>query len=207
MVDDSNLGKTDPPSTPAGWYPDPSDARQQRYWNGSEWSDQIAPFPPPSPVDTAMSPTRSTGTARNVALLSSVGLMVGAWAPWATTALASESGTHGDGRFTGIFGLIAALVLYGYSGKRPGWLTAIAAFAVISVIVAVGDIANVSNHSSNFLGQEVHVVSVGWGLWLTGVSALALAISASSYRTDERRRIVMEEADREEVKPETQQPV
>ncbi len=32
---------TDTPQTPAGWYPDPSGAPQQRYWDGSKWTEQI----------------------------------------------------------------------------------------------------------------------------------------------------------------------
>ncbi len=36
-------------STPsAGWFPDPQDPSQQRYWNGSEWTEHRAPaaYPP-----------------------------------------------------------------------------------------------------------------------------------------------------------------
>jgi len=35
---------TSPP--PAGWYPDPDQVETQRYWTGSEWTDQRAPLPP-----------------------------------------------------------------------------------------------------------------------------------------------------------------
>jgi uncharacterized RDD family membrane protein YckC len=30
-------------STPPGWYPDPSNPAQQRYWDGNAWSDATAP--------------------------------------------------------------------------------------------------------------------------------------------------------------------
>jgi uncharacterized RDD family membrane protein YckC len=30
-------------STPAGWYPDPSSPGQQRYWDGTAWTDNTAP--------------------------------------------------------------------------------------------------------------------------------------------------------------------
>jgi hypothetical protein len=33
---------------PAGWYPDPEQAQTQRYWNGSEWTDQRAPLAAPA---------------------------------------------------------------------------------------------------------------------------------------------------------------
>jgi hypothetical protein len=40
-------------STPAGWYPDPQDPGQQRYWDGVAWTEAtrpsgIAPPPPPT---------------------------------------------------------------------------------------------------------------------------------------------------------------
>jgi hypothetical protein len=36
---------SDPPNLPpAGWYPDPDQAYTQRYWTGSEWTDQRAPL-------------------------------------------------------------------------------------------------------------------------------------------------------------------
>jgi hypothetical protein len=34
------------PMTP-GWYADPSQPGQLRYWSGSEWSQEVAPAPPP----------------------------------------------------------------------------------------------------------------------------------------------------------------
>ena len=30
------------PSIPAGWYPDPSNAAQQRWWDGTQWSEQVS---------------------------------------------------------------------------------------------------------------------------------------------------------------------
>jgi hypothetical protein len=37
-----------PPPPPSGWYPDPGGANTQRYFNGTKWTDQFAPFNPPS---------------------------------------------------------------------------------------------------------------------------------------------------------------
>lgn len=174
---------TAPPSVPAGWYVDPDDPRQQRYWDGARWSDQIAPRPEGQPDP----PSRST--ARTVSLLSCVGLVIGAWAPWATTVLVSASGTDGDGKYTGLFGLIAGIVLFNYSGRRPGWLTAVGVFAILSLLVALDNISNVSSYTTNFFGEDVHVVSVGWGLWLTALSSLTLTIGVASWRSEARRQI------------------
>ncbi len=33
------------PAIPAGWYPDPSNAAQQRWWDGTQWTEQVsAPY-------------------------------------------------------------------------------------------------------------------------------------------------------------------
>jgi Protein of unknown function (DUF2510) len=32
------------PLPPPGWYPDPGGANTQRYFDGTEWTDQLAPF-------------------------------------------------------------------------------------------------------------------------------------------------------------------
>jgi phage FluMu protein Com len=34
-----------PPLPPAGWYPDPADVSNQRYWDGQRWTEQTAPSP------------------------------------------------------------------------------------------------------------------------------------------------------------------
>ena len=35
---------------PAGWYPDPSDAAAQRWWNGAQWTEHVAPAAPVAAV-------------------------------------------------------------------------------------------------------------------------------------------------------------
>ena len=43
-------------STPAGWYPDPYDPSQQRWWNGLVWGDQTQATLPPMPAPYASTP-------------------------------------------------------------------------------------------------------------------------------------------------------
>ena len=45
MSDQGGTGGGPPP----GWYPDPERADQQRWWNGSRWTDHTAPRQPPPP--------------------------------------------------------------------------------------------------------------------------------------------------------------
>lgn len=37
---------------PAGWYPHPSMVGTQRYWDGSGWTDHVAPASPPAAPQT-----------------------------------------------------------------------------------------------------------------------------------------------------------
>ena len=30
-----------PPTIPAGWYPDPGGSAQQRYWDGTQWTEHL----------------------------------------------------------------------------------------------------------------------------------------------------------------------
>ena len=48
------------PSSP-GWYPDPSGAPTQRYFDGTKWTDQLAPFP--VPVQAPLPPAKSAAVA------------------------------------------------------------------------------------------------------------------------------------------------
>ncbi len=42
--------------TPADWYPDPNDARQLRYWDGTAWTAHVAAAPIPSQPTGPMTP-------------------------------------------------------------------------------------------------------------------------------------------------------
>lgn len=56
---------TTPPSPPAGWYPDPSGAPQQRYWDGTQWA----------PVQPAVAEHKGD-SARTRGILVVVGIVV-----------------------------------------------------------------------------------------------------------------------------------
>lgn len=66
-----------PPTTPAGWYPDPKMSGTQRYWDGTEWSDHVAPAPnyqrPAQPDNSALV---AVGVVTSM-LLPIVGFIVG----------------------------------------------------------------------------------------------------------------------------------
>ena len=51
------------PEHPPGWYPDPRGEAEQRYWDGSAWTEQIQPAaaPPPAPEDGGFPPPPPPG--------------------------------------------------------------------------------------------------------------------------------------------------
>lgn len=59
-------GQGGPP--PAGWYPDPEQAGQQRYWDGQQWTEHRAPAAgqatPQWPSAGAGQPTYTTGAGQ-----------------------------------------------------------------------------------------------------------------------------------------------
>lgn len=62
---------------PAGWYPDPSGARQWRVWTGADWSSATRPYGDPAPA-RALAPSLSLVRAlRRVVDLGVVGVLGG----------------------------------------------------------------------------------------------------------------------------------
>ena len=63
---------------PAGWYPDPSNQAQQRYWDGQTWTEHTqsaAQMPPPAvPAQKRKSPLRTVLTILGVILVIGLGI-------------------------------------------------------------------------------------------------------------------------------------
>lgn len=58
-------GPTQPPALPEGWYDDPDDPTQWRYWGGRMWTDHRSPKQPtqPAAASAEQSPTASDRAA------------------------------------------------------------------------------------------------------------------------------------------------
>lgn len=50
---------TAPPPASPGWYPDPSGSPQRRYWDGSTWTENVAPYDAPPTTGAAPVATSS----------------------------------------------------------------------------------------------------------------------------------------------------
>ena len=128
------------PTTPPGWYPDPSGQPGQRYHDGHRWTKHFTPAPPPAPapapapsVAVAVSAGRGTNHALHLILTL---LSCGLWLPiWILVAIFDTRGSTavavggaGAGASTGprfnrtpliIGGVILGLVVLGQAAQHP----------------------------------------------------------------------------------------
>ena len=73
-------------TTPAGWYPDPSNTSQQRYWDGTQWTEHTHPGAGAAQVGQAEQPAQVQQQAQPVAD-----------AGYTATAAAAPTGDGGGG--------------------------------------------------------------------------------------------------------------
>jgi Protein of unknown function (DUF2510) len=142
------------PTTPPGWYPDPSGQPGQRYHDGQRWTKHFTPAPPPPAPAPAPAPSVavavSAGTGTNHALhLILTLLSCGLWLPiWILVAIFDTRGSTavavgGAGASTGprfnrtpliIGGVILGLAVLGQAAQHP-WL-----FVLLFLLVGAGGV-------------------------------------------------------------------
>lgn len=116
-------------------------------------------------------------------------LVLGSLGPWASVLGFSANGIDGDGWFTLIFGLVAAVATWETVKHAPTPRFKAPLVAVIcaglAVALMVYEIINIYSSSSEFFDTTVRA-SPGWGAWLATIGAIALAIGATrTWRTRE----------------------
>lgn len=126
----ANAEKTAVTTTASGWYNDPSNPAQVRYWDGARWTEQVAVLPPVAPAPGA--PADQTGPSSAAYWLVPVGrswqsviagylgllclvawfggpfgMVVGGVTVWLGIWGMKLARTGGHGRGRAIFGIIA----------------------------------------------------------------------------------------------------
>jgi hypothetical protein len=146
----------------------------QWYWDGEVWTDHVAPISSPAAAPTEDTEPKNATTYRLIALLGGVAIIIGSVGPWADAFLASRADTEGDGVLMLILGVLGTLLVLAWpAGSR--WLILASALGIIVALVGAYDIRSVTQETSELFGREVHVVSVGWGLWGTPGDSLVVS--------------------------------
>lgn len=101
----------------AGWHPDPQTPGMDRYWSGSEWTDERRPTPAPPPQQDVVRVSDKSGKPAQATIAWIIGLCTfGYMIPWAIAATRGKANAGSIGwlnLFLGwtVIGWIIALVM------------------------------------------------------------------------------------------------
>jgi hypothetical protein len=97
-------------------------------------------------------------------------VVIGSLGPWASFGPFSASGTQGDGIVSLALAIVAAFMVWRWSGKPAMWKLVIALIAAVLALATTGyEVVHVSNSD----------LTVGWGLILALLGSTGLVLSAA----------------------------
>ena len=111
---------TDTRQAPAGWYPNPEDTTQLRWWDGQAWG----PTAPPTP-----SPVKGKGFAVTSLTLGLISVLTSLFLGWDATALLTVI-------VGGAFGIIGAAVTRNLKNVRALYITALVINALALLLIS-----------------------------------------------------------------------
>jgi len=157
-----------PPPPPSDWYP-----------------PAPTPWYPPLPAPAPELPTLYLPNLI-VAMIASVGLVIGSLGPWMTFLVFDRTDTDGDGAITLMLGLVSAVALFvvfnlGRSQTKTGLMKRLSRLVVgagvLAFVIGVADAHEVTSRKVELFGQTVGP-QIGWGLWLVLITSVVLTVTA-----------------------------
>lgn len=105
---------------------------------------------------------------------------IGAVGPWQHAILVDLVGIEGNGRYS--LGLVAlGLILLLISDPSSRMPLGAGIVAAAGAYIPLAEILKIRNSTQMLFGQEVHLVTVGWGLWLSVGGAAGLSLCCFAY--------------------------
>lgn len=182
MTDAGGPPRPDPPQPP-GWYADPWQRADYRWWSGSEWTDRTQQEP-----DEAEGEERPAVEVDDLERLLVLGggilLAVAAFLPWIHMTAPfvgriSAPGIEGDGIITAGTGVAALFTAYPLFQRQPlsrGRAVAVLSLGGLAGLTAAYTVSNVYGGISQL--DNMAIGQVGIGLWVTLAAAAATVAGA-----------------------------
>ncbi len=166
------------PTPAAGWYPDPGQPQTQRYWDGSDWTEQRAPL------------AESTDGLRFgtiLVLLGAVMVLVGLFLPWmeasALAPIRENTLIQGGDGWLALAAAIAAAGSAWASRAKTGrnWTGVILGLLIVGFAIYLGTGERLE--LVNAAGERVAEGTPGLGLFVVGAGGLLIALGG--WREDD----------------------
>jgi hypothetical protein len=173
---------TPPPSTQPsrertpGWYPEPIAM--------PTGSSRPAPFARARRPRRAVGDVREYSTAVRILVFGgAIALVAAAFLPWVRASIGGisveQKGLDGDGTFTLLCGIAAAVLFWVVVSQAGRLITLLAgAFALVVSVYDIADVNSKANELSTASGLFQIDASVGIGLWISALASIALVLGA-----------------------------
>jgi hypothetical protein len=170
------------PKAPAGWYPDPDQVQTQRFWDGTDWTEQRAPLGD-RPVDDDHIEVELPPVAFLI-LAGVVAAIVAVFLPFvdAKGPLPIQGNTliqRGEGIVIVILAVVAVLALYRrITGARWWWATAAIGVVLLAVVVYTGVNRPETSYSlgGRTITSTIEKPAPGVGIYLAGIGAVLITV-------------------------------
>lgn len=176
-----------PAAAPAGWYPDTTRPGMQRYWDGAQWTNHMAPLAggaTPTATTTIGAPKQSrsieVGPRLIVGVIGALIAFIAAFLPHAESdeVLTIANNTlmsNGDGIFVVLLAIGGGVLAVLQSGKQ-GPSVALGIIGVVTLLLGIFEGTDSALKVVNGLGQEVETTA-GPAVWSLCLGGIVMAIA------------------------------
>ncbi len=173
---------------PAGWYPVSGSSNDERYYDGSGWTDQFRSGGAADPLATPLAAFADEKNRWLAAVAApALAVIIGSMGPWALLSTSvgdvSVSGIDLSGSLSLILAMAAggAMAVGVAKGNRLARFSGVGGFAAAALL----GLYEMTNLDAQITDSSFADASAGWGLWLVILGSLGgIALGAALARFD-----------------------